>query len=95
MAKPGLNEGTIESFISRDLSLLPNDRYGVVALIPIYFELLMRFQIRNFKWPFLGKIRKLGKKLRKGNLIKFLSLNTFLAEFHEEIIFLTKLEDIY
>ena len=80
--------------IDRDLILLPNDRYEVVALISIFFEFLMgcpdlEFQVKVENFKILGeksgngeKSRKFFKKLRKGYLITFLSLQyTFWPSF--------------
>ena len=46
--------------IDRDLILLPNDRYGVVAFISIYFELLMGCPDREFQGK-VGKNREIEK----------------------------------
>ena len=52
--------------IDRDLILLPNDRYGVVASIYIYFEFLLgcpdrEFQIKVEPKLTLGNNREIGK----------------------------------
>ena len=43
--------------IDRDLILLPNDRYGVVALVSIYFELLMGCPNRKFQFKVDQKLK--------------------------------------
>ena len=54
--------------IDRDLILLPNDRYGVVASISIYFDFLLGCPNREFQI----KVEQSGNREKSRNFKKIL-----------------------